>query len=77
TYQSDNEVVHCDPEASNNIDILVDKIAQAATGDMEDREHTILSEMAADVAKQTLSPASQDPVSQVNPATQCDVPSRE
>ncbi|MCI68611.1 hypothetical protein A2U01_0089872, partial [Trifolium medium] len=29
------------------------------------------------MTKQTLSPASQDPVSQVNPTTQCDIPSRE
>ncbi|MCI40289.1 hypothetical protein A2U01_0061522, partial [Trifolium medium] len=50
TYQSDNEVVHCDPKASNNVDILVDKIAKETAVDMEDGEHTILRERAVDMA---------------------------
>jgi hypothetical protein len=44
TYHSDNEAAHCDPEASNNVDMLVDKIVKEAAADMEVREHTIPQE---------------------------------
>jgi hypothetical protein len=67
TYHSDNEAAHCDPEASNNVDMLVDKIAKEAATDME---------RVMDKDKQNSSSVSRVPTSQVNSATQ-HIPVRE
>ncbi|MCI70838.1 hypothetical protein A2U01_0092101, partial [Trifolium medium] len=37
-YHSDNEAARCDPEASNNVDMSVDKIAEDLAAEMEEEE---------------------------------------
>ncbi|MCI48869.1 hypothetical protein A2U01_0070112, partial [Trifolium medium] len=51
TYQSDNEVVHYDPEASNNVNMLVDKLVKEMAADMDEKEHTRLREKVDDKVK--------------------------
>ncbi|MCI87560.1 DUF4283 domain protein, partial [Trifolium medium] len=35
-YHSDNEAARCDPEASNNFDMLVDKISKDMEAELEE-----------------------------------------
>ncbi|MCH83074.1 sulfate transporter, partial [Trifolium medium] len=51
TYQSDNEAEHGDPEASVNVGMLVDKIAEDMAVEMEEEEHTRLREKVDDKVK--------------------------
>ncbi|MCI58474.1 hypothetical protein A2U01_0079729, partial [Trifolium medium] len=37
-YDSDNEAKRCDPEASHNVDMLVDKIAEDMEAELEEEE---------------------------------------
>ncbi|MCI48784.1 hypothetical protein A2U01_0070027, partial [Trifolium medium] len=51
SYQSDDEVEHCEPEASNNVDMLVDKFVEDLVTDMEEEEHPRRREKAEDEVK--------------------------
>ncbi|MCI54870.1 hypothetical protein A2U01_0076120, partial [Trifolium medium] len=50
-YQSDDEVEHCEPEASNKVDMLVDNLVEDMTTDMEEEEHPRRREKADDEVK--------------------------
>ncbi|MCI28264.1 hypothetical protein A2U01_0049464, partial [Trifolium medium] len=51
SYQSDDEVEHCEPAASNNVDMVVDKLVEDLVTDMEEEEHPRRREKAEDEVK--------------------------